>query len=146
MNEAHVYIETSIRWPRSGDGIVGIIFTNSDDSDSKNIFGKVQNASEHSSLLYGLDKALSYLTKYQVIHVHTSSGYLAGCFSWLDKWEEASWKTSKGEAVKYADIWQSIASKTKGKQLKVHLNEFNGYRNWLIHECDMRGRKHGFIL
>lgn len=146
MKEVHVYLETSISWPKKGAGIVGIIFTDSDDTNSKTIFGKVIDSSEHHSLLVGLNNALSYLGSYEVIHVHTSCGYIAGSIGWLSSWETSGWKNSKGDLVKFADTWQEIASKTRGKQLEVHLNEFNGYRNWLKNECDMRGRKHGFIL
>lgn len=146
MNAVHVYIETSLKWPRKGSGIVGIVFTDDADTYSKTLFGRVNDSTEHHSLLVALDKALDYLGSYEEIHVHTNCGYIAGGFKNLSSWEENKWFTSKGETVKFAEIWQNLASKTRNKQLKVHLNEFNGYRTWLKNECDMRGRKHGFIL
>lgn len=146
MSECHVYIETSLRWPHKGDGIVGIVLTDSDDTFSKTVFGIVKDATPNSAILMGIKNALGYLAKYDDIHLHLSCAYVANNFDRLPSWEASSWMSSRGEPIKNKELWQEIAEKVKGKRIKIHLNEFNGYRNWLIHECDMRGRRHGFIL
>lgn len=146
MKECHVYIETSLRWPKSGSGIVGIIFTDKAEEYTKTIFGQVKDSTEHEALLIGLKNALGYLQSFEVIHVHTTCGYIAGGFKWLPSWMASAGKNSKGEAVKYFEIWQEIQKSVEGKQLEIHLNEFNGYKNWLLNECLIRGRKHGFVL
>ena len=146
MKECHVYLETSLRWPKKGNAIVGIIFTDTADDYSKTIFGQVRDATEHEALLVGLKNALSYLSSFEKINIHTSCGYIAGGINWLPSWRASDWKNSKGEPLKFKDLWEEIAKNVEGKQLSVHLNEFNGYRNWLLNECLNRGRKHGFIL
>lgn len=141
----HVYLETSIKWPKQSDGIIGIVFTDQEDVNRKSLFGVVQNASEHEAVLIGINRALTYLSEYDAIHIHVSStvGY---SFKYLEKWQASGFVGAKGCKVKHAEIWEEISEKSKGKTLKMHINERNGYRNWLTNECDMRGRKHGFIL
>ena len=146
MRECHVYIETSLKWPKKGDGIVGIIFTDKTEEYTKTLFGQVKDSTENGAILFGIKNALNYTKAFEVIHVHTSCGYIVGGFKNLPSWAASSWKGSKGEPVKYADVWQIIAEETKEKQIEIHLDEFNGYYKWLKNECDMRGRKHGFIL
>lgn len=141
----HVYLETSIKWPKQSDGIIGIVFTDQEDVNRKSLFGVVQNASEHEAVLIGINRALTYLSEYDTIHIHVSStvGY---SFKYLEKWQASGFVGAKGCKVKHAKIWEEISEKSKGKTLKMHINERNGYRNWLTNECDMRGRKHGYIL
>lgn len=141
----HVYLETSIKWPKQSDGIIGIVFTDQEDVTRKSLFGVVQNASEHEAVLIGINRALTYLSECDTIHIHVSStvGY---SFKYLEKWQASGFVGAKGCKVKHAEIWEEISEKSKGKTLKMHINERNGYRNWLTNECDMRGRKHGFIL
>lgn len=146
MKECFIYIETSLKWPKQGDGIVGLIFTEADDEFSKTLFGKVQNASEYQAILIGLKNALQYAGSYEVVHLHLSNANVANNFRCLSTWEANGFINSKGEELKCSTEWQEIAKFTRGKQVKIHLNEFNGYRKWLKNECDTRGRKHGFIL
>lgn len=146
MKECFIYIETSLKWPKQGDGIVGLIFTEADDEFSKTLFGKVQNASEYQAILIGIKNALQYVGSYEVIHLHLSNANVANNFRCLSTWEANEFKNSKGEELKCSTEWQEIAKFTRGKKVKIHLNEFNGYRKWLKNECDTRGRKHGFIL
>ena len=141
----HIYVETSLHWPKVGDGIVGIVFTDDHDGYKKPLFGQVRNVSEHEAVLTGVNIALKYAEKFDEIHLHLTSrvGY---SFKYLERWQENGFKNAKGQEVKHAAVWKEIAEKIKGKKLELHLNEFNGYYKWLQNECSMRGRKHGFIL
>lgn len=142
-----LYIESSLKWPKQGDGIVGIIFTDAaEKSDDKSLFGVVKNATEHQAILYGIKNALSYCSRYDEINIHVSCPYIKSGFTWLPSWKAKGWQTSKKEPVKYLDIWQEIDKAIENKRIIIQLNEFNGYRNWLKYECESRGRKHGFIL
>ena len=143
--KVHVFIETSLKWPKKGDGIVGIIFTDEEDKYSKTLFGQVTDSTEHAAVLIGISRALDYLGSFDEIHLHMSSnvGY---SFKYLERWKSNGFVGSKGTEVKNAAVWKEIAEKTEGKKVELHVNVFNGYRNWLRNECVMRGRKHGFIL
>lgn len=144
MKTGHIFVETSLRWPKQGDGIVGIIFADVQRQNGRPLFGTVKDSTEHAAVLFGIKQALMYLEQFDVIHLHVSSnvGYN---FKYLDKWRESDFKGSKGTEIKNADIWREIAEKSTGKRLEMHVNESNEYRNWLTNECAMRGRKHGFI-
>lgn len=146
MIECHIYVESSITWPKKGDGIVGLIFTDKDEKHTRQLFGVVHNSTMHHAVLFGIKNALGYCTQFDVIHIHTSDAYVANAFKWLDKWNASSWIKSNGQPVQYATEWQAIYENLKQKNLEIHLGEFNGFRNWIKNECVMRGRKHGFIL
>ena len=146
IDECNIYIETSLSFPKKGDGIVGIIFTDHDDEHSKQLFGTVKDMTSHEAVLIGIKTALQYTDAFKVIHLHLSSPYAAGSLKYIPSWQANGWITSRGNPVKYANIWQEIAKKMQNKEFHVHLNEVNGYRRWLRYECDNRGRKHGFIL
>ena len=145
MKECHVYIETSIKWPKQGNGIVGIIFTDVSDTYSKTLFGQVRDSTEHAAVLIGINRALEYLGSYESIHIHTTSN-VGHSFKYLGTWKKNGFLNSKGKEVKHADLWKEIAEKTNEKKIEIHMNEFNGYRNWLCNECNIRGRKHGYVL
>lgn len=144
--ECFIYVETSLKWPKQGDGIVGLIFTDADDEFSKTLFGKVQNASEYQAVLIGIKNALQYVKTFDVINLHLSNSSAANNFKYLASWEADGFLNSKGDPIKFQEEWQEIAKLSRGKEVKIHLNVFNGYRKWLKNECDTRGRKHGFIL
>lgn len=145
--KCNLYIESSLKWPKKGDGIVGIIFTDPDEkSDDKPLFGVVKDATEHQAILYGIKNALGYCRRYDEIEIHVSCSYIASGFKWLASWKQNGWQTAKKEPVKYSDLWQDIDKAIENKKINIQLNQFNGYRRWLLNECENRGRKHGFIL
>lgn len=142
----HIYIETSLRWPKQGDGIVGIVFADDKGQNGRPLFGVVKDSSEHAAVLYGIKNALEYAQSFDEIHLHLSCEHIGYNFKYLASWKDRGWKNSKGQELKHAELWRDIDEKLMGKRFEIHLNDFNGYRKWLANECDMRGRKHGFIL
>jgi hypothetical protein len=52
-----LYIETSIKWSRPGDGVVGIAIA-VDDHDAKTIYGFVKNCSEAKPVIIAITRAL----------------------------------------------------------------------------------------
>lgn len=146
MKECHIYIETSLAWPKAGSGIVGLIFTDKNDGFTKTLFGRVDDATENKAILIGIKNALKYCSSFDLINLHLTCRYVAAGFNWLPSWKKNDFKNKKGELVKDHELWQEIARELNEKELRIHLNEFNGYRKWLKAECLNRGRKHGFIL
>jgi ribonuclease HI len=146
MKECHIYVETSLKWPSKGSGIVGLIFTDKADEYTKQLFGQVKDSTEYQAVLVGIKNALRYCSSFDVINIHLSCRNVASGFVWLPSWKQNDFKNSKGEPIKYIEEWQAIAAASEQKRIEIHLGQFNGYRNWLKSECDNRGRKHGFIL
>ena len=144
---AKLYIETSIKWSHPGDGIVGIALA-VDDHDAKTIYGFVRNCSESKAVIIAFTKALEYCSSYQEIELHTSCSFVGHALinGWLSHWEANLYLGADKKVIKHAKEWHELFLKLKGKSLKIHLNEFNGYRNYLNCECLRRMAKHERIL
>lgn len=142
---ANVYIETSIPWNRSEDGVVGIAVSIDEPEEARSYFGVVRDCSESAAVLYGFKNALKYLDKFDSIQLNISCGQVAAAFDngWLAKWQVQGFKNSKGQAIKNQKTWMELSDCLRGREVKVKLNEFNEYRKWLKAECLRRGRKYG---
>ncbi len=144
---AKLYIETSIKWSRPGDGVVAIALA-VDDHDAKTIYGFVKKCSEAKAVIIAITKALDYCSRYKEIELNISCDQVGHALinGWLDKWEENLYLGANKKVIKHAKEWHELYLKLRGKSLKVHLNEFNGYRNYLNSECLRRMAKHERIL
>ena len=144
---AKLYIETSIKWSHPGDGVVGIAIA-VDDHDAKTIYGFVKNCSEAKAVIIAITSALDYCSRYTEIELHTSCDFVGHALinGWLEKWEKELYLGADKKVIKHAKEWHELYLKLRGKSLKVHLNEFNGYRNYLNSECLRRMAKHERIL
>ena len=142
---ARIYIETSIPWNKSEDGVVGIAVSIDDPEDARSYFGAVHDCSESAAVLFALKNALGYLDKFESIQLNISCSQVAAAFQkgWLEKWQEQDFKNSKGQDIKNRKIWMEVADLIKGRAVEVKLNEFNGYRRWLKAECMRRATKYG---
>lgn len=141
---ADVYIETSIAWNETKDGVVGIAISTVDPENAKSLFGKVNKCSESAAVLLGLKNALRFLDQADEIVLNISCRYIANAFSndWVHEWQINEFKTKKGVDIKNRDIWEDIMSLLKSRKVTVKYKEFNGYRNWLLAECGRRARKY----
>lgn len=142
----NIYLETSIKWSHPGDGIVAIALAT--DDLAKTVYGFVKNCTEAQAIIIGLTRALDYCGKYQDIELHISCDYVGNALKngWLDKWESNYYLGANKKVIKHAEQWHELYQKIQGKNLKIHLNEFNGYRNYLNYECLRRMAKHERIL
>ena len=142
-----LYIETSIKWSRPGDGVVGIAIA-VDDHDAKTIYGFVKKCSEAKAVIIAITKSLDYCSRYTEIELNISCDFVGHALinGWLEKWEKELYLGADKKVIKHAKEWHELYLKLKGKSLKIHLNEFNGYRNYLNSECLRRMAKHERIL
>lgn len=142
-----LYIETSIKWSHPGDGVVGIAIA-VDDHDAKTIYGFVKKCSEAKAVIIAITRALDYCSRYTEIELNISCDFVGHALinGWLEKWEKELYLGADKKVIKHAKEWHELFLKLRGKSLKVHLNEFNGYRNYLNCECLRRMAKHERIL
>lgn len=142
-----LYIETSIKWSHPGDGVVGIALA-VDDHDAKTIYGFVKKCSEAKAVIIAITRALDYCSRYTEIELNISCDFVGHALinGWLEKWEKELYLGADKKVIKHAKEWHELYLKLRGKSLKVHLNEFNGYRNYLNSECLRRMAKHERIL
>lgn len=138
--ECEVIIETDLKPFEHRNGVVGLAFKKSD-GEAKTLFGSVKNSTANRAILYGIKNALPYCKSFEAIHLYLTNGYTAGGFNYLASWKEHGWKTASGGELKNADLWQQIENEIEGKEMIIHLNEFNGYFHWLRAECQRRAKK-----
>ena len=141
---ANVFVETSIKWSQVSDGVVGIAISIDSPEDAKSYFGKVNTCSESAAVLFGLKSALRYLDACDMICLNISCGFVAAAFrnEWFKRWQIDEFKGSKGQEIKNRDIWEDILGKLNGRKVEVKYKEFNGYRRWLLAECERRTQKY----
>ena len=58
--EANIYIETSIPWNKSEDGVVGIAVSIDEPEEARSYFGVVRGCSESAAVLFGFKGNLSF--------------------------------------------------------------------------------------
>lgn len=136
-----IYVETSLNWNQKGDGIVGIAMM-LEDCDARTVYGFVQNCTQTRAILIGITKALGY-TSVKDIRLHLSCNQVANALKngWLPSWEACCYR-KHGRMIRHAREWHELNEKLKGRNIEIHLNEFNGYRNYLIFEAKNRMKKH----
>ena len=141
---ADVYIETSINWSKTSDGVVGIAIAIDDPEDAKSFFGKVNNCSESAAVLYGIKNALRFLDQCDVICLNISCSFVANAFlnGWVQKWQINEFRDARGKDIKNRDIWEDITKMLNERKVEIIYKEFNGYRNWLKAECTRRAQKY----
>lgn len=67
------------------------------------------------------------------IVIHTDSGYIFTGFAGISRYRENNWKNSKGEEIKYKDLWQRIDELSRDKEISVKVGEHE-YTQWLKSE------------
>lgn len=122
---AEICIESGITSAvKPKDGYVGFIMRQN--GQEKVVLGTVKAANDKYSNLLCLKNALSrILPQCEEILIHTSSDYIY--FNLIStnllQWESNSWKTSKGEDIRYKEDWKIVARCLKGKKMRIKLHE-----------------------
>lgn len=126
MYEVHIYTEVSGRCPREQErsGFYSI------KTKTRKGMAKLENtvkvtATKNMAELLVLNEALSRIFKECELVIHTNSRYVAAAFQqgWIEQWEKAMWKTSKGKPVENREEWQKTLNFLYGKPFRVVLNE-----------------------
>lgn len=137
-----IFVETSLSWNQKGDGIVGIAIM-LEDCDARTVFGYVRHCTQTKAVIIGITKVLGY-TNVKDIRLHLSCNQVGNALknNWLASWEACLYK-KHGRIIKHAREWHALYEILKGRNIEIHLNEFNGYRNYLIFESRNRMKKYG---
>ncbi len=76
----------------------------------KEIFGGARDTTNNRMELTAVIEALSTLKRRCRVILHTDSQYVQlGVTQWLPTWIRRGWKTAANQAVKNADLWQTLA-------------------------------------
>ena len=123
--KAEICIESGITSAvKPKDGYGGFIIRQ--DGQEKVVIGTISQANDKYSNLRVLKNALMRISpQCDEILIHTSSDYIY--FNLIStnllQWEKNSWKTSKGEDIRYKDDWKIVAECLKGKKMSIKLYE-----------------------
>ena len=73
------------------------------------IYGGEDNTTNNQMEMMAVIQALIYLECQCSVTVYTDSDYLKqGITSWVEKWKNNEWRTSKGKPVKNSDLWEIL--------------------------------------
>lgn len=91
------------------------------DGKEKTIHGGESHTTNNRMELMAAIKALEALKKPCVVNLYTDSNYLRqGMTEWLAQWKKKSWRNSKKEPVKNADLWQLLDGLAGLHQIRWH--------------------------
>ncbi len=146
MKSLNIYIDTSLKGPRRGNGTCAYIIS------CEVCAGKVadtggfvwrEDATENSLALTGLLEALRRLNTACAISIYLECPYVAAALrnGWYQEWRYNGWMTVKGKPVTDAGLWEEIESLLCLNAYVVLLREPHPYREWMRRELTMRKNK-----
>lgn len=87
----------------------------------KEIYGHAPQTTNNRMELTAAIKALQALKHRCEVELFTDSVYLKnGITLWIHNWQKNGWKNSKKQAVKNADLWQSLLQETAKHSINWH--------------------------
>lgn len=140
MKQVNIYVQTSFRRPRKGNGWIGYVLemqTNVGAATLSN-FKYLEDVTRHQAELLSVSKALERMTKSSEIVLYTDSLYVAGGLNgWVEQWQQNNWQSSRGNPVAYKEEWQQLLELAKPHEITVK-NAEHGYSGWLTRELAHR--------
>lgn len=145
MQTVNLYIDTSRKGPRRGDGkYLYLLETQTSrgtaTADKK---GKLEDATENQLVLQALEEALKRLNRPCRLMIYLECGYVAAVLKngWAERWEENGWESCRKRPVKDAEKWRSILHLLNAQDFTVLLREEHPYRDWM--ERELKGAERG---
>jgi ribonuclease HI len=115
---------------------------------NKEIFGNEAHTTNNRMELIAVIEALKTLKKPSKIIIYTDSTYVKdGITSWLNKWKQNNWQTSKKSPVKNIDLWQILDSQSQKHQINWQwVKAHNGNRyNEIVDQLARKSAKNAII-
>lgn len=141
----NLYIETDFRGPRRQDGMVMYLLETQTarGTRTRDKIITIPQTTEHHLVLEAMEEALGRLNQSCQVEIYLCDRYIADAIEGglLQRWWLNGWQTARGELVKDADLWESIAGQLKRHVITIHLAEYHGYRRWI--QDQMRQCKKG---
>lgn len=141
MKQVNIYVQTSFRRPRKGNGWIGYVLETQGRNGPVTLtnFIQLEDATRHQAELLSVSKALERMVKPSEIAIFTDSLYVAsGLNSWVEQWQQNGWKNARGEPVAYQSEWQQLLELAKPHKITVEDAEHE-YSGWFKTELSRRG-------
>ncbi len=140
MKQVNIYVQTSFRRPRKGNGWIGYVLETQTAAGVATLtdFEMLEDTTRHQAELLSVCKALERMTKPSEITIYTDSLYVAsGLNSWVEQWQQNNWNNSRGDPVAYREEWERLLELAKPHKITVENAEHN-YKKWLTSELVRR--------
>ena len=145
MYFVRVFLETSMKGPRRGDGWYGYLLeTLTKKEEIRTLHQVVMEKDVTANQLYlkALLAALSRLNQECEVEVYTSSLYLRGSYeNHLQGWKESGWRTARREPVKNQELWQEVYELGKKQRIRFSSAYQYEYKSWLCTQIAEQRRK-----
>ena len=140
MKHVNIYVQTSFRRPRKGNGWFGYVLETQtrDGPATRTGFELLEDTTRHQAEILSVSKALERMVKPSEITIFTDSLYVAGGFrTWVEQWQQNGWVNSRGEPVAYQEEWKKLLELAKPHKITVE-NAEHEYSGWLKTELSRR--------
>lgn len=140
MKQVNIYVQTSFRRPRKGNGWIGYVLETQTAAGPVTLtdFKLLEDTTRHQAELLSVCKALERMTKPSEITIYTDSLYVtSGLNSWVEQWQQNDWNNSRGDPVSYREEWERLLELAKPHKVTVENTE-HGYKKWLTSELTRR--------
>lgn len=139
MKHVAVYIDTSLKGPRRGNGVCQYIIAyealNGKTADTGSRISR-EDTTENQLTAAGLAAALLRLKTPCSISLYLECPYAAAVLQngWYQEWRYSGWMTAKGKPVQDAGLWQEIETLLCPHTIQVFLKQPHPYREWMRRE------------
>ena len=140
MKQVKIYVQTSFRRPRKGNGWCGYVLEVETEAGPATLsnFVQLEDVTRHQAELLSVCKALERMTKPSEITIYTDSLYVAsGLNNWVEQWQQNNWQSSRGNPVAYREEWERLLELAKPHEITV-ANAEHEYSGWLTSELAHR--------
>lgn len=140
MKQVNIYVQTSFRRPRKGNGWIGYVLETQGRSGPITLtnFIQLEKATRHQAELLSVSKALERMVMPSEITIFTDSLYVAsGLNSWVEQWQQNNWQSSRGNPVSYREEWERLIELIKPHIVTVK-NKEHEYSGWFKTELSRR--------
>lgn len=142
MFYVRVFLETSMKGPRKGDGWYGYLLETTSKGEARTISEVAMEHDVTANQLHmkALLAALGRLNQECEVEIYTESTYLRSNYeNNLDDWAAGGWMTARGEPVKNRELWEKIYRIGKWEQrIRFSGTYKHEYKSWLCAEIARR--------
>lgn len=108
----HVYTDGACKGNPGKGGYAYIVYDDMNEIWVKSSGSEIDTTNNRMELVAVIEALRTIYKMYQnyTIKVYSDSAYIVNCFndSWIDKWKENGWKTSKKESVANRELWEIL--------------------------------------
>lgn len=145
LNPVNIYTYTNIKGLKKKDGAAWYILEVETSKGVATVGDKLQleQHTENQAELTALLAAVRRLKGECDLHIFSESTFLAAGWTagWIEGWKAKDWKTSRGEAVAFCEIWQELDEIISRHHTEFHIKEHHSYSGWFEFEAKRKEKK-----